>query len=1026
MAEPKKTYSIFQPRPKPAPTAPPLFTIANPPPTASSSSTAPPPPAGPSTLEPPPHKPLERTASAATSATESRGTTPTSISLLTDSSDEEDKVVGSSGGVKRKKKKAPITEGKKAKRGKEDNVDEEEELVIVEEKKEKKAAVKTKKGKKKDDGAAGPSTPTKKKKGGVEKEEAPAILDLTGSPSRPSSSTTGFVSLSETYKKEREKRKKDDEVFARWPTAEEHAAGRKQQEEQGGMEGQVWARGLKRREVAGKGKEREENDDEFLAGFRRQIDLSSPPSPFSCEPRLMTRPLSDTPSVVPSFESHPLLDRLAAPLLAASSSSAFSRPGDADRTVEDKLWSIKYGPQNADEVLGEVSGTSAKQLRDWLKEMKVQATEVDSSSSRRRPINRGVTKPKKKKKKRPAGLDDFLASSSDEEGDTVATLPSSYYDFSDLDEEEEVAELLSTSASSSRRNRNNASPTALFPTLTNLTLLVGPHGSGKTSTVHAVAMELGYEVFEVYPGMGKRRAQDIERYVGDVGKNHIVRASPKKGRAGGLFDMFRKQEKGKGKEKEDGEGDVKMKDAKEGKDKEKGPTQSLILMDEVDVLYEKEDDFWQGVASLAKQSRRPIILTCSDLSLIPTHDLAFQQIHHPASSVPSSYLSFAAPSPSIAVPYLSLIALSEGHILPSSTLTALYASSSSPTNPPYLLQQQPGDRPIPHPYSGAPMKSGGDLRKSVMRMQVDLGWRIVEGREERKEGRVRWQEGGLRVLGREKEEEEDELTSVEEEGVKDGTEEGDALERAAKVAEAMSAADALVDRRIRTRLEDDESGQFTTASDSLYSHETVLTPIYPDENRHQLPFLGAEPLIASEIRRMARRVWGGALGFGEKEDEELEEKRADFSFNLACLTQPVALSSDYLPPALVSPSNGTPQLPHPVSTVLYRPFLRLITLADDAWEAELGVKRSIEAEGGGGGGGGVAQNVRRSMRGKGGEPAYKRRVRWNSEKGAEWLRRSGFPGKEEVGGAMDGDGQERDEEEEKVVKKRAVVEDDEK
>ncbi|ORY80274.1 hypothetical protein BCR35DRAFT_259765, partial [Leucosporidium creatinivorum] len=60
--------------------------------------------------------------------------------------------------------------------------------------------------------------------------------------------------------------------------------------------------------------------------------------------------------------------------------------------------------------------------------------------------------------------------------------------------------------------------------LTNLILLKGPHGSGKTSTVHAVANELNWSVFEVYPGIGKRGAKDIERYVGDVGKNHMVRS----------------------------------------------------------------------------------------------------------------------------------------------------------------------------------------------------------------------------------------------------------------------------------------------------------------------------------------------------------------------------------------------------------------------------------------------------------------------------------------------------------------------
>jgi len=133
------------------------------------------------------------------------------------------------------------------------------------------------------------------------------------------------------------------------------------------------------------------------------------------------------------------------------------------------------------------------------------------------------------------------------------------------------------------------SSSTTFHRLTNLILLVGPNGSGKTASVQAVAQELGYEIFEVNAGMGKRRAKDLESEVGDVGRNHIVRASPKKPNAKDFFAGFKSasKEKGKGKEREGTNGTSL-----------KGPTQSLILIEEVDVLYAGEEDFWTGKLSL--------------------------------------------------------------------------------------------------------------------------------------------------------------------------------------------------------------------------------------------------------------------------------------------------------------------------------------------------------------------------------------------------------------------------------------------
>lgn len=209
------------------------------------------------------------------------------------------------------------------------------------------------------------------------------------------------------------------------------------------------------------------------------------------------------------------------------------------------------------------------------------------------------------------------------------------------------------------RARSLSSSSSAFPSLTNLILLQGPSGSGKSSTVHAVARELGYEVFEVSAGFGRRSAKDLERYVGDAARNHVVNgASPRKGAkkqgGGTLAAMFGQQQK-KEERGVEAQATARMTSKEQTPEvnassgsTEPGPTQSLILIDEVDVFFRHEEDCWAGgcflfsrrrianaspglgnacltsasspssttgIAALAAQSRRPIIMTCTGRSV---------------------------------------------------------------------------------------------------------------------------------------------------------------------------------------------------------------------------------------------------------------------------------------------------------------------------------------------------------------------------------------------------------------------------
>jgi len=148
--------------------------------------------------------------------------------------------------------------------------------------------------------------------------------------------------------------------------------------------------------------------------------------------------------------------------------------------------------------------------------------------------------------------------------------------------------------------------------------------------VYACASELGFEVFELYPGMGRRSGKDLAGAVGQLTRNHMVL----------------------------GDARARIRDM---------PHQSLILQDEADVLFDDDIGFWPAVAELMSDSLRPVVLTCTDLDAIPLADLPIQRVltWHPA------------PVPAAAT-YLQLVALAEGYIVSHAAMQALYLQTLPP------------------------------------------------------------------------------------------------------------------------------------------------------------------------------------------------------------------------------------------------------------------------------------------------------------------------------------------------------------
>lgn len=329
-------------------------------------------------------------------------------------------------------------------------------------------------------------------------------------------------------------------------------------------------------------------------------------------------------------------------------------------TCENIAWAQKYAPTTADKVLQ--SGREAELLRDWLQTLKVQSVHTGVSDA-------GGSKSKQsgKKKRKRRKLDGFVVSSDEEEGimDVVS------------EEEEDWGP-------NGKKTVFRAGDKALKDSgrLTNAVLLSGPHGCGKTATVYAIAKELDFEIFEINPG-SRRNGQDILEKIGDMTRNHLVQHKQneveadaedlddevardlKSGKQGMMTAFFKPNSNPNPKiAKKPGRPPAQPNIMQQTK-KVSGKTQkqSLILLEEVDILYKDDKQFWATVIGLMAQSKRPFIMTCNDESLIPLQSLNLHGIFR-----------FDTPPTDPAIDLLLLIAANEGHALKREAVESLYES----------------------------------------------------------------------------------------------------------------------------------------------------------------------------------------------------------------------------------------------------------------------------------------------------------------------------------------------------------------
>ncbi|KAJ8658309.1 hypothetical protein O0I10_005992 [Lichtheimia ornata] len=382
------------------------------------------------------------------------------------------------------------------------------------------------------------------------------------------------------------------------------------------------------------------NDVEFFTQrAEKRTSSSKQQSPQSPK----RRPISATQierfmhHVYPHGMKSPACQSLYASIFTTTSSSTSAR-----RSQKNMLWNEKYRPCCVQQLLG--NRDDHTYLRDWLHQMKVMSPTALEQLKQQKSNRKSTRK------------DLFENIPMGDEGDD---------DF----------------MPTKRHRVKSNKPVAEQPIQSNLLLMVGKPGTGKTASVYTAAEEAGYEVFEIHPGL-RRSGKDLTSSVGEMTESHLVAfdgksadvtsrdPSPKPSKAS--VDFFRQFVKKKEEQmptppssqpvhEHQQQAVVDLTSDEPTQPQE--PKQSLVLLEEVDNLYEDDKGFWPAVVELAQKSKRPIILTCNDINVVPIEQLFLQAV-----------LMLKPPKKDELLAYLQLVCFAEGYLVHPADLAGLFAA----------------------------------------------------------------------------------------------------------------------------------------------------------------------------------------------------------------------------------------------------------------------------------------------------------------------------------------------------------------
>ncbi|KAF8759889.1 P-loop containing nucleoside triphosphate hydrolase protein [Rhizoctonia solani] len=422
----------------------------------------------------------------------------------------------------------------------------------------------------------------------------------------------------------------------------------------------------------------------------------------------------------------------------------------------------------------------------------------------------------------------------------------------------------------------------------NTLVVCGGVGAGKSAAVHACAQELGWTVLEIYPGIGKRGigANGLAGWVGDAKMNHTVDKVDKDNIA-----------------------------------------QSVILLDQVDMWFEQDSQFWTAVQNLVNGSLRGVIMTTNDIyafeDQFPVH--RYPELDQVDPDLASSYLYAQARA--------ALLHQAGGietdadvpHRLPSrQAFRELFNKTAlAPRLPSFMLQDIPMH---PHP-------SQMDKLKALGRALEETKFWVVHGRncqerEEREPLDVReaWDACGYDVV--------ENLGDWSQSKVVKHPGNVEAVEamRLERFSDTLSWVDAHLERRWGRQLEAAEVDRYQPGPDDQAYHKQVeLCKPFKLESVGIAEYCVDANIAFAVLCLARRRLERSGVGGGARQNlkvvahfdaRKLEETRSEYQDGLLTFLETYILSE------------ATDQLPHAPVVLDVLPVVRRMVAIDDEFEKE--------------------------------------------------------------------------------------------
>ncbi|TDH69651.1 uncharacterized protein CCR75_009361 [Bremia lactucae] len=132
--------------------------------------------------------------------------------------------------------------------------------------------------------------------------------------------------------------------------------------------------------------------------------------------------------------------------------------------------------------------------------------------------------------------------------------------------------------------------------LCRLFILEGESGSGKSAAVYACAEELGYEIIEINAAQN-RSGKNILELCGEATQSTRVLHVGGQGESKKLHKKKRRRQS----------------ESRKSLDKATAASLSLVLFEDVDLIFDEDKGFFNAICSIAKHSKCPIVVTCAQV-----------------------------------------------------------------------------------------------------------------------------------------------------------------------------------------------------------------------------------------------------------------------------------------------------------------------------------------------------------------------------------------------------------------------------